>query len=574
MKLKNILLTTLAASSVLIGTVSCSDSFLDEKMYSNYPADMDDTETKIIGLYRIYGQFWGQNGDQAFLTAFQLGTDVAMKGSGGLNNYFLYGQLTSDDGTASNIWKNMYKLVNNANLIIANEGENGDKAYIAEAKFFRAYAYNMLVTLYGGVPLIKQYEEPRTDYVRASISDVDAFIDEDLQYCIANLPDVGKTKEESRANKDFARQLAGEAYLRMGLKHGKADYYEKAEQALSDIIDNTQYKLIKERYGAYTSEGGDCFRDMFRQGNVRRSEGNTEAIWTFEVEKSSEVAGGNFDVYPQHRRVWVPQYRNVPGMVNCDSLGGRGNGLIYLTNHVKYGIYQKGDIRNSNFNMRRKIWVNREGFENKDYGVDKDGWRVPRIVEKDGEKITNPAMVREIVIKTGDVVIPTSTDSLTNFFTYSTKWGEYNPNDDFGFGMVKDWPVMRLGETYLLRAEAYFRLGEYQKAADDINKLRERAFKNYPAEGQVSKADIENSGIDFILDERIRELVTEEQRRITLLRTNTLAERLEKYTDKGAGVDPGRMVSGFDSDTHLLLPIPLSEIQLNKDAKLEQNPGY
>lgn len=40
--------------------------------------------------------------------------------------------------------------------------------------------------------------------------------------------------------------------------------------------------------------------------------------------------------------------------------------------------------------------------------------------------------------------------------------GAYDETDDFGYAVVKDWPVMRLGETYLLRAEARFRQGNTQ----------------------------------------------------------------------------------------------------------------
>ena len=67
---------------------------------------------------------------------------------------------------------------------------------------------------------------------------------------------------------------------------------------------------------------------------------------------------------------------------------------------------------------------------------------------------------------------------------------------------------MRLGETYLLRAEARFRQGNLTGAADDINKLRDRAFKEAssgnPNAGKVSENQID---IDFILDERARELI-------------------------------------------------------------------
>ena len=114
------------------------------------------------------------------------------------------------------------------------------------------------------------------------------------------------------------------------------------------------------------------------------------------------------------------------------------------------------------------------------------------------------------------------------FYPHPTKWGAYDETDDFGYAVVKDWPVMRLGETYLLRAEARFRQGNTQGAADDINVLRDRAFKDYravaPGAGKVTADQID---IDFILDERARELISEENRRMTLVRTNTLAERIK-----------------------------------------------
>lgn len=80
--------------------------------------------------------------------------------------------------------------------------------------------------------------------------------------------------------------------------------------------------------------------------------------------------------------------------------------------------------------------------------------------------------------------------------------------------------------------------------------------------------------IDFILDERARELFSEENRRYTLVRTGTLAERWEKYHDKGPKVPENKLSTGFDPKVHILLPIPLTEIQLNKDATIEQNFGY
>ena len=77
--------------------------------------------------------------------------------------------------------------------------------------------------------------------------------------------------------------------------------------------------------------------------------------------------------------------------------------------------------------------------------------------------------------------------------------------------------------------------------------------------------DIVGVQLDYILDERARELVYEEQRRLTLHRTNTLVERVRKYNELNAD---------DIKDFHNLWPIPFSEIEANKDAILEQNPGY
>ncbi|WP_346710389.1 RagB/SusD family nutrient uptake outer membrane protein [Phocaeicola salanitronis] len=566
MKLKNILVGTLAASALTLSTTGCSDSFLDEKMYSKYTPENSSSESRITGLYYTFAALWGWSGNQGFVSCFQIGTDVASAGDveGAETPFYQYQQLNSESVGVSILWEKCYEFINQANQIIAQEGEEGNPAVIAEAKFFRAYAYNILVTLWGDVPLVLESTDvPRTDYTRETVANVDAVIDEDLQYAMANLPDLGQAVSEDRANKDFARQLAGEAYLRMGMRD--ASYFKKAEDAVTPIISNPEYQLIQERYGQYLEEAGDFYHDMFRWHNQRRSEGNTEAIWTFEMEYNRDVIGGTID-NPQQRRVWTPAFHKYSGIQNADSIGGRGNGRLRLSNFMKYGLYEKGDIRNSNFNIRRVMWYNRPDYS-EEIGIDANGFRVT---------VDDPTAVRTITIKTGDKVIPGPADSLNVFYPHTTKWGGYDETDDFGYAIVKDWPVMRLGETYLLRAEARFQQGNLQGAADDINVLRDRAFKEYREQtgdaeaGKVSAADID---LDFILDERARELIGEENRRMTLVRTNTLAERIEMNGDKVPYAPEIKTIQGFQ-DFNSLLPIPLSVIQLNKDAEIKQNPGY
>ena len=119
---------------------------------------------------------------------------------------------------------------------------------------------------------------------------------------------------------------------------------------------------------------------------------------------------------------------------------------------------------------------------------------------------------------------------------------------------------MRLPETYLLRAEAKLAKGDLAGAASDINVVRNRA--------QATPVDASDVSIDLILDERARELFGEEFRLNTLMRLGKLNEYLMKYNQWVRD-------NGVVLDTHInKFPIPNSEIEANKGAKLAQNPGY
>lgn len=530
--------------SILLLTYSCSDSYLEEKPYSSYtPETLKDSlgiEASLKGLHYSYGTIWTWSDQQGWLSVWQVGTDVASAAQqqGVEIPYYDYTKLTSSDRASSFIWERCYVLINNANSIISDMesasstvkglSENGKKRASAEAKFFRGYAYNMLATLFGGVPLVTEPTSgPKTDYVRASLDDINNLIISDLTFSTQYLPDIESVptnsggKQYGRANKFMAMQLLGEAYIRAGKP-------ELAEPQLQSIISSGRFKLIDKRYGAKADLAGDYYSDMFVYGNQRRSQGNTETIWTFELENTNTVPGG-YSGSPQQRRVWTSAYYNISGMILCDSLGGRGLARLRLSDWTNYRLYKDGDIRNSQYSIRRKIFINDPA--NANYGK-----QVPYV----------------------------GTDTIYNLCPHTTKWGAFDPNDTFGYSTVKDWILMRLGETYLLLAEAQFKQGKTAEAANTINVLRQRAFPDYPTKGKVSASDIT---LDFILDERARELIGEENRRMTLMRTGTLVERAKLNTTKY------QPIIGL-TKTNLLLPIPLTEIQLNKDAVLEQNPGY
>lgn len=532
----------IALTALTLTVASCSDSYLDEAPYSSYTSDAITDQlgidASIVGIQNSFSNIYTKSDRQGWLSVWQVGTDVAT--AGGYESievpYYNYEKLTATDLGASSIWSLCYSVINNSNILIDNLEQNSlpsvteankNKA-LGEAKFFRAYCYNMLATLFGDIPLQEHaVSSAKTDYTRTPLAQVNDFIIKDLIFGSDNLPDIDDVasntggKMYSHANKYMAMQLLGEVYLRM-------NDGAKAEATLKKVISSGKFSLVKSRFGKDKSKDGDYYHDMFIYGNQRRGQGNTEAIWTFEVENPSTVTGG-YTGAPQHRRVWGAAYHNVSGMVLCDSLGGRGLGRLRLSSWLTKSLYKDGDIRNSKYNIHRDFYYN-------DPKNAKFGQKIPF----------------------------QGADTLYWICPSTTKWYCFDEKDTYGWASVKDWPMMRLGETYLLLAEAQFQQGHLEDAAGSINELRKRAYVNYPMQGEVFASDIT---LNFILDERARELIGEENRRMTLMRTKTLVNRAK------LNCDLKNPITGL-TDKNLLLPIPLSEIQLNKDAKLEQNPGY
>lgn len=536
---------------------ACSDSFLDETVLDRYaPESLNDRlgfEASAIGLHHHFQTMRTTTWDQTIIGIWHLGTDILWAPSGRSNGdarpYFDYAQMNSLDPASRKIWTSLYRLISNANIIIENaEAENTDAmtveelyAFSAEARFFRAYAYNMLVTLYGDVPLLTEpLTGPKTDFVRTPAQEVNAIIEEDLLFGVEYLPAAGEASYESRINKMMAHQLLAEVYLRL-------DNPTQAELQCDAIINSGRYTLVDSRYGVYAGAAGDPFSDMFLMGNQRRSQGNTEAIWVMEAENPADVTGGSSDS-PQQRRVWVAGYYDVPGMVPTDSLGGRGIARVRLNNWVLYDLYDEDDMRNSQYSIKRQLYFNNpaSAYDNI------RGQAVPY-----GQEAT-------FTLADGNTIAVFPADTIWRMAPYTTKWGEFDERDTFGYGMWKDHILMRLGETYLLRAEARLMQGNTSGAADDINVLRTRA--NAP---QVLAADID---LEFVLDERARELLAEENRRMTL--AGTLVERARRLTGTSPLADGEIETTNGMQDYHMKMPIPQAEIDLNMDATLTQNPGY
>jgi len=457
-----------------------------------------------------------------------------------VNNNSTYGHITNNFN-----W--LYRVVNSANTIIIHAEDAGvdwtggntsaeinKNKTIAHAKAVRAWAYRYLTYGWGDVPLNLNEalgSEVKTDWVRTPVSDVRAQIIEDWEFAEQYI-DI-EPEFQGRITKGAIQHYLSEMYLLQ-------DNPLKALEWANKCIDTPDYKLITSRYGVKSDEPGVPFMDMFYDGNSNRHEGNTEALWVFPFE--FEVIGGGGSIM---RRWHTSRYESAKYAGKSNALkvtvdrGGRGRARMSLTKYA-IDIYDDGDDRATNFAIR-KYFTLKTDEENGGAGADvlPDGYNYGDFVWNDwSEDITYATRNR--------------TD-----WPYSRKWDyAYDSNIEDGY-QYNDLIYLRLAETYFLKAEAQLALNDPDGAAITLNIIRERSNAT-----PITGADVD---IDFILDERSRELVTEEQRRCTLLRTGKWLERVRMYNHNGG--DTAR-------DYDVLFAIPQDVIDANLTLEMENNPGH
>ncbi|MFA6947047.1 MAG: RagB/SusD family nutrient uptake outer membrane protein [Pedobacter sp.] len=523
--------------SIAFCLYSCSEDLLTETPKSSLNADIvlktkQGFENYLIGL--IYELSLEVNGDFTWHAVNIVGTDL---GDDSGTEYSTYANwvsyLTPINSEVVFEWNWAYSnVIPQANTIIvyANKPEAANiwataterNAVIAEARFCRGYTYNILANLYGGVPIVDTIiAEPKFDYTRATRQEVLEFVKADLEFASRWLPTSVVKAKEGRIVKAAADHLLSEVCISLG-------EYDNAITAASNVINSGLYQLMTERFGSQKTKAGDVFSDLFRTNNYNRSSGNLESIWVYQVESYTDGGGNNSWLHN-----WGPflvHVKSPDGYLNVVTNSmGRGVGRVrpswYLSNTIWKDDWN--DMRTSPFNWRRVFYYN------------------------------NPASAFF-----GQVIEPKTTyeDTSRSIYPYTRKIEGMPRNGNITSGQTdNDLYVYRLAETYLLRAEAYLRNNDPDNAALDINVVRARANAT-----PVDPADVT---IDYILDERARELVAEEPRRRTLIRMGKLVERVRAY-----GFRPNGRTS--IQDYHNWWPIPQTAIDANFGAVLKQNPGY
>lgn len=535
-----------------------------------------DFEMSVNGLYDIARwEFYGYDESKPF--DYIYGTDLIFDGEPGTANR--HGNMLAAYNPTSDIpkihWNNLYKLIAEANTIIdrtetSNFSEEAKKSFITRARFFRGFAYRTLAYLYGGVPLeLHEVESPKTDYVRATREETLNQAKEDVKFAAENLPDITEVRD-GEISSPAAYHLLAEIYLAL-------DMNDEAEKAATLVIKNPALKLMHNRFGSRSTETpGDVYWDLFRKNNQNRAAGNTEGLWVIQFETDLPGGGssttdlkvtGNYMLerncvpYTGMAELTINGQKYMP-FTNwpCgDYTGGRGIGWGVSTKYFTNTIWKDdftGDMRNAGHNFVRKF------------------------------KVSNPDVIAlgitEIDVDNppaGLKVGPSSTTIPGRYlYAYQSKCTTpfnhpdelYENKDTWKLKSIAgttftDQYMFRLAETYLLRAEAYLKLNKKDLAAADINEVRGRAHAIPVQEDQIN--------MDYILDERMRELGVEEKRRLTLMRTGLLYDRVMKCNPYYA--DPTTNGDGVGMQEHYnLWPIPQSAIEANIGAKLEQNPGY
>ncbi|MDH0659881.1 RagB/SusD family nutrient uptake outer membrane protein [Empedobacter sp. GD03865] len=385
------------------------------------------------------------------------------------------------------------------------------KEYVAEARFIRAYAYYSLMDLYANVPLVTEVssELPK----QSNRKEIFTFVESELKAIEAELK-AGRANEYGRVDKVAAYALLSRLYLNAESWIDVAKYSESI--TYSNLAIESGYSLNTTD----ANENGTAYDELFLADNDTNGAQN-EGIFVLNFD------GNNSRTY---------------------------GGSTYLVKAAIGGSMQPAD-----------------------YGVN-GGWGGPRttsaLVEKfqssQNDSNGNPIAwtdKRAMFYTDGQTYDIAEVSRFSDGYAVTKfknkKSNGNNGNDSTGEFVDTDVPVIRLAEIYLNYAEAVLRGGGGDRATalNYINALRTRAYGN--TSGNITNAQL---NLDFILDERARELYWEGTRRTDLIRFNKFTTGYN-WPFKG-GVANGTSVS----DIRKLFPIPINIIAINPN--LTQNPGY
>jgi hypothetical protein len=214
-------------------------------------------------LFSSYAGIQNPTPSRYLVNDAEVTTDIGFN-TGGAENLTL-SQLINFTWDASlgtlqaDVWAPTYRTVRDANIVLenissVNTTDANKNLYAAEARFLRAYGYDLLYKWFGPVPL-RTASTSEATLARATDEQMKAFIEAELTAAIAGLPDPGKEEAFARANKGMAWSVLAKFYL-------NTKQWQKAADACQQVMNFNYYQLFP------------AYQNMFRVEN----EGNKEMI--------------------------------------------------------------------------------------------------------------------------------------------------------------------------------------------------------------------------------------------------------------------------------------------------------
>lgn len=438
--------------------------------------------------------------------------------------------IESFDATSQKMWTEFYIGISRANFVIANiptmtDVLSPDKIanYVAQGKFFRAYAYYYLVKEYGDVPYIDQpYTSLEGIYVeRTSAAEVYAKIEADLLDIIDGnaLPNVAFYDNGGYVTKPMAQTLLAQIYLQWAGApvNGGNEYYSKAANMAMDVINGGQHGLVQP------DGSSDDLNSAYNV--IKTTKSSNEIIFAKEYNQTSYNVGNSYAVRSIGTDAF--QWKNANG----NSVFKPGGDVLYnayLPSDLLIDSYHPSDVRNKEKQFFFREYTDETGVSHTLNNVGNWAWF--------------------------------DEGSLIN-----GRNGDYN------------MPIFRYAEVLLIAAEGLARTGSDAQGRSYLNQVRRRAgLGDETASGDLL--------IQSILTERFHEFPLEFKIWDDIRRTRLYPEadgvqsgRLKWVPLASAVIQnkpDGSTRVGAIPEYALLWPIPLSEMQANPALEGAQNPGW
>lgn len=319
MKLYKSLALLLCAASLSTGFTSCKDSFLDEEDVRVRNTDhfktqegLDDLAAGAYIIFRFNYQYtWGSQLNEA-------GTDECTSGVNGQPADSYSATFNTQNADVNTLWNDMYALVEYANILLKNVPEYYDKSNanyntrLGEAYFFRGWAYYMLTSQIGGVPL-KLYPSSsvETYFTRNTEGECWAQVINDLQEAYNLLPATAPAR--GRAYKDAAAHFLAKASLWRASE--RCDAFNASTKATD--LDNV-IKYGKEVIDHHPLASN--FNELWANTDVNSAVDNLpEIVFSAQFNQTATTRDRFMN---QQFLYFAQQYFNMPGFVR-DISGGR-----------------------------------------------------------------------------------------------------------------------------------------------------------------------------------------------------------------------------------------------------------